>query len=41
LVNLPAANKEIVTAGLNEPPDIGPPNNAAIPKAAPIANQFP
>lgn len=39
--NLPAAYKAIVTAGLNAPPDIGPPNKTAIAKAAPIGSQEP
>ena len=35
--NFPAQNRDIATAGLNAPPDILPPNNTPIAKAAPIA----
>jgi hypothetical protein len=31
----------MVTAGLNDPPEMGPPNKTPIAKAAPIAAQFP
>lgn len=41
MLSLPAAAIMMVTAGLKQPPEMGPPNKTAIAKAAPMASALP